>query len=65
MLSGSPILEVDSTTTLDPFADLSPQGLLVGWQGETTTISDLMRADLCVHPPTRRCCFNFKLTFLS
>ncbi len=50
LISDSPILEADATITLESSAGLSPQGLLQGSQGIATSISDLMRADLCVYP---------------
>lgn len=49
LLCDSTFSEGVSTTTLDPFAYLSPQGLLVDSQGGPTEISDLMRADLEYH----------------
>ncbi len=53
LISDSPIFEADATTALESSAGLNPQGLLEGSQGIATSISDLMRADLCVHPSSR------------
>ena len=66
LLPESPILEVDSTTnTLDPTANPSPQGQLVGLQGETVDISDLMRADLYVLSIVAKVLFTFPTDFLG